>query len=141
MPLKPIRKKFLLTRGPVFGHDVRRTARNNTNVKPTANAGENQTVKSGSEVTLYGSGSSDPDYGIPFYSWTQTEGEEVTLNNATTATPYFLAPGSVDEGIKVLTFKLVVTDNGGLTSEDTVDISVEKKDDDGKGCFIRTLSR
>ena len=124
---------------PCFHHDARHTGRNNTNAGPTANAGGDQTVKSGNTVTLNGSGSSDPDYGIPLFAWTQTEGDTVTLNDTTSATPTFTAPG-VDDEKKTLSFQLQVTDNGGLTSTDTVQIVVEKNDDD-KGCFIRTISR
>jgi outer membrane protein assembly factor BamB len=124
---------------PSFHHDVRHTGRNNTNLAPTANAGSDQTAKSGKMVTLYGSSSSDPDYGIPFYQWSQTEGETVELSDTSAVRPSFSAP-ETDSGTKTLTFQLLVTDNGGLTSTDTVQITVEKNDDDG-GCFIRTISR
>ena len=123
---------------PAFHHDARHTGRNNTNSGPTANAGIDQTVNSENTVTLNGSGSSDPDYGIPLFSWTQTEGDEVNLDDATSATPSFTAPAVDDDGQKTLTFQLQVTDNGGLTSTDTVQIAVEKNDEDN-GCFIRTL--
>ena len=120
---------------PKFNHDVRNTARNNSNVGPTADAGTDQTVKSEDTVTLNGSNSSDPDYGIPLYTWTQTEGTSVTLSDSTAVKPTFTAPG-VDENT-TLTFDLTVTDNGRKTDTDTCKITVEKKDD-GKGCFIST---
>ena len=123
---------------PAFHHDARHTGRNNANSGPTANAGIDQTVNSENTVTLNGSGSSDPDYGIPLFSWTQTEGDEVSLDDATSATPSFTAPAVDDDSKKSLTFQLQVTDNGGLTSTDTVQIAVEKNDEDN-GCFIRTL--
>ena len=124
---------------PSFHHDARHTGRNNTNTGPTANAGGDQTVKSNHTVTLNGSGSSDPDYGIPLFSWTQTEGDSVDLDDATSVTPSFTAPGVDDDANpKTLTFQLQVTDNGGLTGTDTVQITVEKNDEDS-GCFIRTL--
>ncbi len=123
---------------PAFHHDARHTGRNNANTGPTANAGSDGTVKSESTVTLNGSASSDPDYGIPLFSWTQTEGDSVTLSDATSATPTFTAPSVTDDTTKALTFQLQVTDDGGLTSTDTVQITVEKSDDDN-GCFIRTL--
>lgn len=123
---------------PAFHHDARHTGRNNTNTGPTASAGSDQTVKSDNTVTLNGSGSSDPDYGIPLFSWTQTEGDSVDLDDATSVTPSFTAPAVDDDNKKTLTFQLQVTDNGGLTSTDTVQITVEKNDDDN-GCFIQTL--
>ena len=121
---------------PTFNHDVRNTTRNNTNVGPTADAGSDQTVKSEDTVTLNGSNSSDPDYGIPLYAWAQTdEGPSVTLSDSTAVKPSFTAPG-VDENT-TLTFDLTVTDNGRKTDTDTCKITVEKKDGDS-GCFIST---
>jgi len=123
------------TAWPMFGHDVRHTARNRQNEGPTADAGPDQTVKSNDTVTLNGSGSSDPDYGIPLYLWSQTEGTSVTLSDATAVNPTFTAPG-VDEET-ALTFELKVTDNAGKTDTDTITVTIQKKDED-KGCFIST---
>lgn len=123
---------------PKFNHDVRSTARNNTNMGPIADAGPDQTVKSDDTVTLNGSNSSDPDYGIPLYAWSQTEGTSVTLSDSTAVKPSFTAPG-VDGDNITLTFELKVTDNGGKTDTDTCTITVEKKDD-GKGCFIGIIA-
>jgi len=123
---------------PAFHHDARHTGRNTTNAGPTADAGSDQTVKSGTTVTLSGSNSSDPDYGIPLFKWTQTEGDTVTISDATSVTPTF-SPPSVDGDKKTLTFQLEVTDNGGLTNTDTVQITVEKNDDEDNGCFIGTI--
>ncbi|OEU79872.1 MAG: hypothetical protein BA865_12325, partial [Desulfobacterales bacterium S5133MH4] len=78
---------------PMLHHDVRHTGRNYANQEPTSDAGEDQTVKAGDTVTLNGSNSSDPDYGIPLYEWTQTdEGTSVTLSDATAVKPTFTAP-------------------------------------------------
>jgi hypothetical protein len=120
---------------PKFGHDVRNVARNKTNESPLADAGADQTVKLSVTVTLDGSKSYDPDYGIPLYSWSQTEGTSVTLSDATVVKPTFKAP-EVDEET-TLTFELKVTDNGGKTDTDAITVTVQKKDDD-KGCFIST---
>jgi len=122
---------------PKFNHDARNTARNFPNVGPSAVVGSDQTVKSGDTVTLNGSNSSDPDYGIPLYAWTQTEGTSVTLSDSTAVKPSFGAP-DVDGDKITLTLKLTVTDNDGETDTDTITITVEKKDDDDKGCFIST---
>jgi hypothetical protein len=83
------------------------------NTPPTANAGHDQTVLTGATVTLDGSGSIDPDDGIASYAWTQTGGVAITLQNANTATPAFVAP-PVSQGSQTLTFQLTVTDHGGL---------------------------
>ncbi len=123
---------------PSFHHDARHTGRNNSNSAPTADAGSDKTVKSEVKVTLNGSGSSDPDYGIPLFSWTQTDGDTVSLSDATSVTPSFTAPTVSDDTKKTLTFQLKVTDNGGLTSTDTIQVTVEKNDENS-GCFITTI--
>jgi CSLREA domain-containing protein len=58
---------------------------------PLANAGPNQTVSTGTLVTLNGSGSSDPNVPpLPLtYLWTQTAGPTATLTGANTAKPTF----------------------------------------------------
>lgn len=86
---------------------------------PTANAGPDQSVGTGSLVTLDGSGSSDPNGDALTYSWTQTSGAAVTLSDNTVASPTFTAPGSSG----TLVFSLTVSD-GSLTSTDEVTITV-----------------
>jgi len=93
------------------------------NEPPVANAGSDQTVAEGVTVTLSGSGSTDPDNGIASYSWTQTSGPSVTMSSTTAASPTFTSP-DVTEGGASLTFRLRVTDNGGLTSIDTCTVNV-----------------
>jgi len=121
---------------PKFRHDARNAARNRNNEAPKADAGPDQTVKSNETATLDGSRSYDPDYGIPLYSWRQTEGTSVTLSDAAAVKPTFKAP-EVDKET-TLTFELKVADNGEKTSTDAVTVTVRKKDDD-KGCFISTV--
>jgi hypothetical protein len=90
------------------------------NTAPTANAGVDQTgVEQGSTVTLDATGSTD-DVGVSSYAWTQTVGTTVTLSSTTVAQPTFTAPASAE----TLTFQVEVTDGEGLTSTDTVNISV-----------------
>lgn len=91
------------------------------NQPPTANAGPDQTVASGSTVFLNGSGS-DSDGTIVAYQWTQTSGPAVTLNNSTSATASFTAPQVTSN--TVLGFQLTVTDNGGATGSDSVSVTV-----------------
>jgi len=95
------------------------------NHPPVADAGPNQTVDEGSAVTLNGSNSFDPDFGDSItYKWLQTGGTPtVTLNGANTATPTFTAP-NVGPGGTSLTFRLTVTDLGGLEDRDTTTINV-----------------
>ena len=84
------------------------------NVAPIANAGANQTVTSGTTVTLNGTASSDSDGSIASYAWTQTAGTAVTLSSATASQPTFPAPTVASA--TALTFSLVVTDNRGSPS-------------------------
>ena len=91
-----------------------------SNVAPVANAGADQVVTPGAGVTLVGSASNDPDGSIASYSWVQTSGAAVTLNNANTASPSFTAPSTGT----TLTFRLTVIDNQGSSAVDTVNVSV-----------------
>jgi hypothetical protein len=88
------------------------------NVPPTANAGPNQSVYVGQQVTLTGSGT-DTDGTIASYAWTQTSGPAVTLAGAganRTFTP--TVAGSY-------VFALVVTDDDGAQSvPDAVTVTV-----------------
>ena len=93
------------------------------NDAPTANAGTNLTVGEGGSVTLDGSGSIDPEGGALAFAWTQTGGPPtVILNGASTATPTFTAPRVTADAD--LTFRLTVTDSGGLSASDTVAVTV-----------------
>lgn len=82
------------------------------NQTPTANAGADQTVAAGTQVTLTGVASSDPDGNALTYSWQQTGGTTVTLSNSAAAQPTFAAPNQPT----TLTFQLVVTDSFGVVS-------------------------
>jgi hypothetical protein len=94
------------------------------NSPPVANAGPDQVVSPGNSVVLDGSASTDPDDGIAKYEWKQTAGPPVNLSDATAIQPVFTAPqaptGDVD-----LSFQLIVTDNGGLQSQDQCQITVQ----------------
>jgi hypothetical protein len=91
------------------------------NQPPTANAGADKTVNEGAAVSLPGSGS-DPDGTIASYAWAQTAGPTIILSGANTATASFAAPQV--SATTVLTFRLTVTDNGGATASDTVNVTV-----------------
>ena len=93
-----------------------------TNVDPVADAGDDQEVDEGDEVTLVGSGS-DSDGTIASYDWAlTTANDDVTLSGADTATASFTAP-EVDEDT-ALVFRLTVTDNDGATATDDVTITI-----------------
>ncbi len=96
---------------------------NRNNLPPVADAGPNQTVDEGALVTLSGSNSTDPDDGIGWYLWEQTSGAPVVLSDPTAASPTFVAP-NVESGGAALTFKLTVTDKGGLDSTATCIVNV-----------------
>ena len=88
---------------------------------PTANAGPNQNVKTGSKVTLDGSGSSDPNGDSLTYVWSFTQkpgGSTATLSSAVITRPTFTA--DVD-GTYIVS--LVVNDGTTNSQPDTVSIT------------------
>jgi hypothetical protein len=107
------------------------------NVAPVANAGANQTVTSGTTVTLNGTASSDSDGTIASYAWTQTAGAAVTLTNPTASQPTFPAPAVA--GAIALTFSLVVTDNRGSASP-AATVTVTVNPAGGNGTIIGQIT-
>ncbi|MBL4629818.1 MAG: GlyGly-CTERM sorting domain-containing protein, partial [Paraglaciecola sp.] len=89
---------------------------------PVANAGADQSVTEGGSVTLDGSASSDVDDNIASYSWVQSAGDSVSLNNADTVTASFTAP-SVST-VSTITLSLTVTDTAGNSSTDDISVTV-----------------
>jgi hypothetical protein len=92
---------------------------NADNDAPTADAGRNRIVTLSNSITLDGSGSSDPEGQALTYSWVQTSGPVVTLDDATAANPTFLAA----DGTNSYTFELTVSDGSNSSSVDTVTIN------------------
>jgi len=92
------------------------------NEPPEARAGMDRVVTGGSAVTLDGSASFDPDGLIDCYDWVQTGGEAVTLSGEDTSTAAFSAPATST----TLTFRLMVTDDYGVTGYDTVVITISQ---------------
>jgi len=105
------------------------------NQKPLAAAGSDQDVFEGDAVTLNGGKSSDSDGRIVSYLWKQIDGTSVKLTNSGSAKATFAAP-AVGKSGDSLTFRITVTDDGGLTDSDTCVVEVNRKpvsDSDGDG--------
>jgi hypothetical protein len=113
---------------------------------PIADAGPDQIVHEGTEVTLDGSNSTDPDDDIVSYFWEQTAGISVSLSDPTAVQPTFKAP-FVGSRREALVFQLTVTDSIGLQDTDSVVIEVinfgENGDDEISvflNCFVVTAA-
>jgi len=99
----------------------------NINNAPTANAGIDQTANGGHIVSLDGTASTDPDNDQLSYTWTQTEGPIVVLNDPNSDISTFTAPSDLPEDTE-LVFSLTVKDyKGDESSSDTVNIIVKAK--------------
>ena len=93
------------------------------NIPPTAYAGPDQAVDTGSIVTLDGSGSTDVDDGIASYSWKRVSGPVVQVLDWTQPTITFVAPDVASEEAS-LVFELTVTDYNGLKATDSCIVNV-----------------
>lgn len=92
------------------------------NQAPTANAGKDTTIALPFDsVLLDGRASTDPDGTITSYKWTKIVGP-VSSNIVNTDLSKTMV-GALAEG--VYKFELIVTDNGGLTAKDTVQVTVD----------------
>ncbi len=94
------------------------------NQPPIANAGPDRTVKERTTVVLNGTASRDPDGGPITVSWRQVSGVRVTLNNARTLRPSFVAPKVPRHQCYELVFEITVVDDRGARATDRVKISV-----------------
>jgi hypothetical protein len=138
---------FRLTVSDGHGLEAADTCRvwvNHDNESPVADAGDDQAVDEGDRVTLDASGSTDPDDGIVVYLWEQIGGAAVTLSDSSALQPTFTAPDVADDGDEVLTFRLTVTDAGGLSASDTSTVDVAaasstRSSSGGGGCFIGSV--
>lgn len=104
--------------GATATDDVNVVVNSASNQLPTASAGLDQTITLPATLTLSGSGT-DPDGTIASYSWTKVSGGSATITSpsASSTTVTGLAAGSY-------TFRLTVTDNGGATAFDEVNVTV-----------------
>jgi hypothetical protein len=94
------------------------------NKAPIANAGPDQIVKEGSNVSLDGSASSDPDGDALIYKWTAPPG--IILSSDTDEKPTFTAP-KVSANTQY-TFSLAVNDGNAESLADFVVIAVIQTD-------------
>ena len=95
------------------------------NDAPTAEAGPAQNVTEGDTVTLAGSGT-DPEGQDLTYTWVQTGGSSVVLDDVNATSPTFEAPEGLSNS--EITFQLQVSD-GTNTSVDTVTVTVGADND------------
>jgi len=91
---------------------------------PVADAGQDQSVEEGNIVVLNGDKSYDIETIISSYKWKQTEGPSVILSSPDSKTLTFLAQ-DIDIDKITLTFELTVSDTEGLTSTDTVIVTIQ----------------
>jgi hypothetical protein len=120
--------------------------------EPVANAGADQSVTEGDTVTLDGTGSTDSQGGtIASYTWEEVGTSLVTITTgAVPGTATFTAP-NVDANGVILTFRLTVTDNDGLSSSATTNVTVNDTaavvppptgdggGGGGGGCFVQAM--
>jgi len=100
---------------------VASAASSSTGTPPVANAGTNQTVKTGATVQLNGGASTDPNGLTLTYSWTLTtrpSGSAAALSNSTTATPTFTADVAGN-----FVASLTVSDSYSSSSPSTVTVT------------------
>ncbi|MCR9245969.1 MAG: tandem-95 repeat protein [bacterium] len=99
---------------------------NADNDGPTANAGTDQAVEEGDNVTLTAAASTDPEGQSLTYTWVQVSGPTVTLSDATAEQPTFTAPeGLTNSSVR---FQLTVSD-GSSASVDTIDVTIGADND------------
>ncbi len=93
------------------------------NQAPTAQvASSSLTAVEGATVNLNASNSNDPNGDPLTFSWAQTSGPAVTINNGSSSTASFVAPQVT--GSATLSFEVTVTDPSGETSTATVSVTV-----------------
>lgn len=90
------------------------------NHQPLADAGADANAPARTDVYLDGSNSGDTDGDNLTYSWTQTGGTTVVLNDANSATPSFTAPIVGTSG-EDLTFEVTVDDGAGYANSSATD--------------------
>ena len=98
---------------------------NDRDLPPVSDPGGHQVVDSETIVYLNGSASYDPDGTIVKYLWRQVDGSVIGLTAGDSAQALFVSPATMAEDV-LLTFALTVTDNEGLTSTESVVVTVNR---------------
>jgi hypothetical protein len=96
---------------------------NRLEIPPMADAGMDATIVEMTLVMLDGGMSTDADGTIVSYRWEQTAGTAVILSDDTAVDPTFTAPVPLMPP-ELLTFRLTVTDNDGLTGTDDITLTL-----------------
>lgn len=98
------------------------------NQAPTVSAGGDQDVLELTVVNLSGTGT-DPDdaSNTLTFAWSQTSGIDVTITSPNSAAASFTAPDVAAGVPAILTFELTVTDPGGLSTTDSVSVTVREQ--------------
>ena len=96
------------------------------NVRPVASAsGPGEPVMPGESVVLDGGDSFDPDPGdILAYRWAQITNAALSLSGANGIQAEFTVPQEISSADNPLIFELTVTDTGGLSHSDRVEVTV-----------------
>lgn len=96
------------------------------NVRPVASAsGPDGPVAPGDQVALDGGDSYDPDSEDNLsYAWVQITSADLSLTGADSVHAEFIVPSEVDAADNPLVFRLTVTDAGGLSHSDEVEVAV-----------------
>jgi hypothetical protein len=89
------------------------------NPAPIVNAGTDQTIQLPTDVVTLNATASDPNGTIVSYAWTKLSGGTATLSGANTAS---LTVSALQVG--TYQFQIAVTDNGGATTSDIVQVTV-----------------
>ena len=84
-------------------------------LRPVAEPGWLQSVKSNDMVQLDGSTSFNPNNSMLTYAWTQVMGPDVILDDNLSEKPTFTAPKTSKD--VNLAFQLIVSDEDGITSD------------------------
>jgi hypothetical protein len=96
------------------------------NHAPIVSAGADQIVPELTLVQLAGTGT-DPDAPDTLsFSWSQTAGPTVTINNASSEMADFIAPDVAPGAPEILSFQLTATDTAGLSSSDSAEVVVQE---------------
>ncbi|PWT98003.1 MAG: hypothetical protein C5B52_12945 [Bacteroidetes bacterium] len=102
------------------------TSTNSGNQNPVAKAGNDITVTLPQDtVLLNGSASVDPDGTITKYKWRKIAGPAAGGITGNDSIPNPVVRNLVAGGAGIYSFELKVTDNGGLTGLDTVNVNVQ----------------